>query len=212
MTAPDRGAHARDYLERARTSAGEQVAAGVPGDEVARMLAGRADALLRALHEAAQTLPSAPRIPLAIIATGGYGRAELCPHSDLDLLFLVPAGADATAVQALAESILYPLWDLKLAVGHSVRDIPSALEAARDDVTAATALLDARLVVGEAGLAGELADASWRALAAAGTNDFVRKLTKEVAERHARFGETPFLLEPNVKSGEGSYRDLCVSL
>ncbi|HJZ88114.1 MAG TPA: [protein-PII] uridylyltransferase [Polyangia bacterium] len=214
LAASDLATRAKSYLESARAQAGQRAAQGIAGDEIACGLAAQADALVRALHAAALAggRRSDAASAVAILATGGYGRSELCPHSDLDLLFLFPAGADAGAVQAMAESILYPLWDSRLAVGHAVRDVAGAVALARQDLSACTALLDARLVTGDAHLADALQEATWRALAAAGSNDFVRRLAQEVAERHARFGQTVYLLEPNVKSGEGGYRDLCVGL
>ena len=202
--------HAKGLLEAARQAAAKQAAEGLPGDIIAHNLSTAADQLLRGLYEAASAAHPLPH-PIAILATGGYGRSELCPHSDLDLLFLYPGASDAE-VQAFTEAILYPLWDCRLEVGHAVRTAPQSIALAREDLTACTALLDARLVAGDAALAGEFVETTWRALHGAASNDFVQRLAEEMHSRHARFGQTAFLLEPNVKSGAGGYRDLCVGL
>jgi [protein-PII] uridylyltransferase len=204
----ERQNRARAFLAAARMAAADAIAARASGVEVAHRYAQAADALVGALFAASG---GGRRAPVAILATGGYGRSELCPHSDLDLLFL-HSGGDSQEVQALAEALLYPLWDLRLQVGHAVRDIPSTIELAREDLTMATALLDARLVAGDPALAAQLAHATTRALTGASHNDFVARLSDEMRTRHARFGQTLYLLEPNVKSGAGGYRDLCVGL
>jgi [protein-PII] uridylyltransferase len=203
----DRPVRARAFLDAARKEAATRAEAGVSGVEIARGLSGAADALVAALFELVR--PEGSKV--AIVATGGYGRGELCPYSDLDLLFVYPGGADAE-VSALAEAILYPLWDCGLEVGHAVRDIEHSVALAREDLSVCTALLDARRVAGDAELARGLSETTWRALHGAGTNDFVRRLIEEMQGRHARFGQTLYLLEPNIKSGAGGYRDLCVGL
>jgi [protein-PII] uridylyltransferase len=200
----------KGLLEGARQAAAKQAAEGLPGDIIAANLSSAADQLLRGLYDSAVAAHPLPR-PISILATGGYGRSELCPHSDLDLLFLYPGGSDAE-VQAFAEAILYPLWDCRLEVGHAVRTLDESIALAREDLTACTALLDARLVAGDAPMATEFVETSWRALHGAASNDFVQRLAEEMHARHARFGQTAYLLEPNVKSGAGGYRDLCVGL
>jgi [protein-PII] uridylyltransferase len=192
--------------EHARIVAAHQ--AGAPGDQTARAYAEAADEVVRALFRAALAALD-KKIEVAVVAVGGYGRAELCPYSDLDLWFLVQS-ADARAKE-LAESVLYPLWDLKLEVGHAVRTVDGALGLAREDLTAATALLDTRFLDGSAELYAKLEREVPR-LFDRDPNGFVRRLAQEKQERHARFGDTVFLLEPNLKNGEGGYRDLLTGL
>jgi [protein-PII] uridylyltransferase len=192
------GAHAR--LQKAHFD-------GAPGDETARGWAMAADEVVRALFRAA--VAAHPGLPIALVAVGGYGRAELCPYSDLDLWLLVPK-ADGRA-REVAEAILYPLWDLKLEVGHAVRTIDESMKQAREDLTACTALLDARFLDGDPGLWAELTRAVPR-LFERDVNEIVGKLKREKDDRHARFGDTVYLLEPNLKNGQGGYRDLLVGL
>src|SRR5262249_15999008 len=151
----------KGLLEAARKAAAKQAADGLPGDVIAGNLSSAADQLLRGLYDTAVAAHPLPR-PIAILATGGYGRSELCPHSDLDLVFVYPGGSDAE-VQAFAEAILYPLWDCRLEVGHAVRTLEESIALAREDLTACTALLDAPLVAGDPPLANEFVQTSWPA-------------------------------------------------
>ncbi|HEX4456626.1 MAG TPA: [protein-PII] uridylyltransferase [Polyangia bacterium] len=197
----------RAFLDAAHARLREAHFAGAPGDETAREWAYAADEVVRALFRAA--LAEQPDLPVALVAVGGYGRAELCPYSDLDLWLLVPTN-DKRA-QLLAEAILYPLWDLKLEVGHAVRTVDDAVKQAKGDLTAATSLLDARFLDGDEQIWADFLRAVPK-LFERDVNDVIKKLAKEKSERHARFGETVYLLEPNVKNGQGGYRDLLVGL
>ncbi len=145
----------------------------------------------------------------ALVATGGWGREEMCPYSDIDFIVLTPGDSAAIAqASALAESILYPLWDAKIKVGHAVRTVSDAAKLARDDLPTATALLDARLVVGDKGLFTRLVRTTRSSVAPGGNaNAFMGKLRDEQKRRHERFGDSLHLLEPNIKQGIGGLRD-----
>src|SRR5580704_14212126 len=171
--------------------------------------------IVRAFADARERAAAAGRevakckTPVAVFATGGFGRAELAPYSDLDLLVLC-AKTPGAEVQALAEAILYPLWDAKVDAGHAVRSYKQALALPEADLAAATALLDARFLTGDQELAEKfLADFRAR-VAATAAEDFVARLRAEQKARHSRFGDTIFLLEPDLKNGPGGMRDLCV--
>jgi [protein-PII] uridylyltransferase len=210
--AAERSARARDYLAAARAEVAAAHAAGVGGRALCASYTAAVERLVRGLFEAARERHAAGlAAPLALAATGGCGRAELCPYSDVDLLFLYAAPPDAT-LAAITEEVLYPLWDARLDVGHAIRDTPGAVRLAREDLTVLTALLDARLVGGDAAPLEELRRETWSALFTPDANDFVARLEAEVAARRERFGETPYLLEPNLKSGDGALRDLAVGL
>lgn len=168
-------------------------AAGVAGAAVLRSLDGGSDA---------------PPSRVAILATGGYGRREFAPFSDLDLMFLFDAAPDARG-QHLAERILHPLWDARLDAGHAVRSLREALELPESDLTAATALLDARFLAGDEAMAAEFLALFHDRVAGARPGSFVARLQDEQAKRHSRFGDTIFLLEPDLKSGPGGVRDMC---
>ncbi len=143
--------------------------------------------------------------PFALIATGGFGRGELYPHSDIDLLILSPHPVPATLPERV-QRFLAALWDLRYRVGHSARSLPQLREDARADVILATSLLEARLVCGEPARWRELAplleqSAGWSA------HDYLAAKLAEQRERHSRFADTTFNLEPQVKDGPGGLRD-----
>ncbi len=145
--------------------------------------------------------------PLAIMAVGGYGRAEMAPQSDVDLLFLTPRKITPPA-ERLVEALLYLLWDLKLKVGHSTRTFKDCLTLGRQDITIRTALLEHRFVTGHAPLAEELAELLWSDLFRNTGREFIEAKLAERAERHKRQGGQRYVLEPNVKEGKGGLRDL----
>lgn len=147
------------------------------------------------------------RAPLALVATGGWARRELAPYSDID--FIVLHDGDEAAAKAVADKLLYPLWDDKLAVGHQLREPRAAARLAREDLATATALLDARHVAGARLLTAELVRAT---VTATGGVDVIGMLAEEQRARHARFGASLYLLEPNLKQGIGALRDLATAL
>ena len=144
---------------------------------------------------------------LTVLAVGGSGRAEMAPHSDVDLLFLTPLKITPWA-ESVIESMLYILWDLKLKVGHSSRTIADCLRLAREDITIRTALLEQRFVAGDAGLARDLDNQLWTELFRTTGPQFIDAKLTERAERHKRQGGQRYVLEPNVKEAKGGLRDL----
>ena len=144
---------------------------------------------------------------IAVLAVGGYGRAEMAPFSDIDLLFLVPWKVTGWVEQVI-ESTLYILWDMKLKVGHASRTIAECLRLSRDDITIRTALLEHRFLHGNATLAQELRHRLWTELFSKTHSEFVEAKLTERAERHKKIGNQRYMLEPNVKEGKGGLRDL----
>ena len=145
--------------------------------------------------------------PMSVIATGGYGRGVLAPFSDIDLLFLT-ADEPADATLRTVEFMLYFLWDLGLKVGHATRSVAACTEDAARDVTIRTSLIDARRVAGDATLAAAF-EARFRTFCRdAGAGPFIAAKQLERDVRHRRYGESPFLVEPNIKEGRGGLRDL----
>ena len=144
---------------------------------------------------------------IAVLAVGGYGRAEMAPHSDADLLFLTPWKTTAWA-ESVIESMLYMLWDLKLKVGHASRTVKDCLRLGRADYTIRTALLERRFLTGHAPLADELCRKLRSDLFKGTGAEFTEAKLAERAERHRRQGGQRYVLEPNVKEGKGGLRDL----
>ncbi|MDE8347411.1 MAG: bifunctional uridylyltransferase/uridylyl-removing protein, partial [Acidocella sp.] len=181
---------------------------GINGLAAARLHASMMDELVGALSDyALAVLPLGTDDRLAMAATGGYGRATLAPFSDIDLLFLTGAKASERIDRAV-EFILYFLWDLGLKVGHATRSIPDCLVEAKADVTIRTSLLDARCLTGDRSLFADFQRAFRADCAADGPGDYIHAKQAERSARHRRFGETPFMVEPNVKEGKGGLRDL----
>ena len=165
-------------------------------------LKGRADLVDRVL----QTLWQNAALPAsaALIAVGGYGRAELFPHSDIDVLIALDDTPD-TETEAHLEKLIGQFWDLGLSIGHSVRTLEECIEAAKSDVTVQTALFESRLIAGNPALQQKL-DAALDALMS--HDAFIAAKLAEQEERHLRHAFTAFSLEPNCKESPGALRDL----
>ena len=159
---------------------------------------------IRQLHPLSNPT-SAERI--AVLAVGGCGRAEMAPHSDVDLLFLTPYKVTPWA-ESVIESMLYILWDLKLKVGHATRTVKDCLRLGREDITVRTALLEHRLLAGDGPLAAELKDRLWSDLFRSTGPEFIEAKLAEREARHKRQGGQRYVLEPNVKEAKGGLRDL----
>jgi [protein-PII] uridylyltransferase len=144
---------------------------------------------------------------IAVLAVGGYGRAEMAPHSDIDLLFLIPWKVTGWVEQVI-EATLYVLWDLRLKVGHASRTVDECLRLSRDDVTIRTALLEHRFLFGNEPLAATLRKRLWTEVFARTHSEFVEAKLAERDERLSKIGNQRYMLEPNVKEGKGGLRDL----
>ena len=178
----------------------------------ANRLARLQDAIIEAIHDfalaevfKASNLSAGEQ--MAILAVGGYGRGTLAPGSDIDLLFLLPYKQTALGEQ-VAEYLLYLLWDMGFKVGHASRSIDECVKLAREDFTIRTSILERWLIAGSRKLSDEL-DARFEAEVVAGTsNEFIAAKLAERDARHAKAGNTRYLVEPNVKEGKGGLRDL----
>ena len=184
--------------------AGVRAAAELTLSEGGRPARRRAAALDHALAELVDTVPL-PRSSVAVLAVGGYGRGEVSPHSDVDLLVLVddkrrPSPEDL-------RGLLYPLWDAGFQVGHAVCSPKEAIERAKGDLEAATSLLEARLVAGPVGLMDEMTGRRRRWLERDGRR-LARRLLEVTAERHLRVERAGWVLAPDLKQDVGGLRDL----
>jgi [protein-PII] uridylyltransferase len=144
---------------------------------------------------------------ISIVAIGGYGRGELAPLSDIDLLFLLPYKPTPSTEQ-LVEFMLYVLWDLGLKVGHAVRSVDENIRQAKADFTIRTTLLEARWVWGDQELAAELIARFKKEIKRGTAAEFVQAKLAERDERHLKVGDSRYRLEPNVKEDKGGLRDL----
>lgn len=148
---------------------------------------------------------------VALLALGGYGRAELSPHSDIDLMFLYPKNADPKKLkelqQVISDGVLYPLWDLGLKVGHSSRTIKEAIEEAKGDQQTLNALLEARYLCGSRDLFQQFDKLYRRYYSRENHKEYVQERLRDQQERRQKYGETVFLQEPDIKNGVGGLRD-----
>jgi [protein-PII] uridylyltransferase len=142
----------------------------------------------------------------AFVAVGGYGRKELCLHSDVDVMFLFNAGVPALAKE-LAVDVLYPLWDIGLDLGHATRGIKDCLALAGEDFEVLTSVMDSRFICGDSALFLSLVDQLRIETVSKKTAAFARWLAHKDELRMAAFGDASYLLEPNLKEGIGGLRD-----
>ncbi|MCG6902447.1 MAG: [protein-PII] uridylyltransferase [Rhodobacter sp.] len=144
---------------------------------------------------------------IALLAVGGYGRAEMAPFSDVDLLFLTPYKITPWA-ESVIESMLYIFWDLHLKIGHSSRTVKDCVRLGREDYTIRTALLEHRFIGGHAPLAKQLRTRLRNDLFRNTATDFIEAKLEERSQRHKKQGGQRYMVEPNVKEGKGGLRDL----
>ena len=205
------GRQARDYLGRARELLFVRHHEGVSGGAIVAAWTAVVDRVVQALYEAARAGYAERYTVLdqrvTLIAQGGYGRAELNPSSDIDLLVLYPQRPDAF-VETVAEKVLYALWDTGLTVGHALRNVRDCVKLAAKDLKVKTALLDTRFLAGDEGLYTEFAATMERDLLKRNAARFFRDKVAESTDRHRRYGDSVYLVEPQIKEGEGGLRDI----
>ncbi|HDK44281.1 MAG TPA: [protein-PII] uridylyltransferase, partial [Desulfobacteraceae bacterium] len=179
---------------------------GLSGQELLRRQTGLTDDFIIDHFNKAPAVRSA-RGKIALVALGGYGRRELYPFSDVDLLLLHDRRA-SRSMRDVAEAILYPLWDGGFEVGHSVRTPGGAISFARSDFFFQVALLDARLLAGSQSLFDNLRQRYRKKILDGRRRDFVRIMEEFRSERREKYGSHSYLLEPHIKEGKGGMRDI----
>jgi len=205
------GKQGKEFLAQARQLLFEKHLGGASGEAVVAEWTAVVDHLVWSLHEAARR-GYAERFTVldqkvTVIAQGGYGRGELNPGSDIDLLFVYPQRADAY-VETVSEKVLYALWDTGLTVGHAVRSVRDCVKLGGKDLKVKTALLDLRYLAGDRPLYDSFTATMERELLKKNATRFFRDKIKESQDRHGKYGDSVYLVEPHVKEGEGGLRDL----
>ena len=185
---------------------------GASGAEIVATQTALIDRLLHVLFERAANLVYPEPNPttagrLSLVAVGGYGRGDLAPHSDIDILFLHPYKLTGRSEQII-EYLLYMMWDMGLVVGHATRSVSDCLRRAREDMTIRTSVLESRHVCGDQALYGDFRRRFLTELVPGTEAEFVAAKLRERDARHLRAGDSRYLLEPNVKDGKGGLRDL----
>ena len=172
--------------------------------ELLRQYSDMVDGLVRKAFQRTQSQICSPSV--CLMAVGGYGRAELAPYSDIDLL-LLHSPSDKSDLSPLIEGILYPLWDLGLEVSCSSRSIKECLKMAQFDLHAKTGLIDGRYLDGEYEFFRNLYTLFAKKVLHRKVRKFAGALTRELHSRHRKYEDPAYVLEPNVKEGEGGLRD-----
>jgi [protein-PII] uridylyltransferase len=202
----------RQALQAGRAEVQRRFDQGAGGSAVVRGLSFLMDQLIRVLYDFVGShvypLPNPTAGEhLAVVAVGGYGRGELAPYSDIDLLFLLPY-KQTPHTEQVVEYILYTLWDLGLKVGQATRSVQETLRQAQADLTVRTAVLEARYIWGDEKLFADLKRRFESEIIKRNAAEFVRAKLAERDERHQRLGDSRYVVEPNVKEGKGGLRDL----
>ena len=198
----------RHSVERHRESLRGRLEGGEDGMALGRANVRFLGACFRLLFDGQKRRVGLPD-GIALAASGTFGRGAVALHSDADVVFVVDSHVSAEEAEACAQALLYPLWDAGLVLGHQVMRLAETIDLARSDLATATALLDLRVLAGDEAVVKELVDRAHEGLF--GEDDlgvFIDRLEEEASLRRARFGDSVYLLEPEVKNGTGGLRDI----
>jgi [protein-PII] uridylyltransferase len=181
----------------------ELLEAGHDGFFIVKRLTEKVDSLL--ISEYGSALNSSTQ-SIALVAVGGYGRQEIAPYSDIDIMLL--ARKRDIASKEAAETFLYRLWDMGLNISHSFRTLSECVDASVHDIKTRTALIEARFLAGDASLFDEFKRDIYQKLLFKNKGDFIKETLREIERRHKSYGDSVYLLEPNIKEGRGGTRDI----
>ena len=205
----------RAFAEERRAGIQRRHRAGAPGLETVADLSALTDALLTPLYRSAEGLAAVRfgdrAAPCALVALGGYGRRELCPASDVDILF-VYQGEVGRVLHALVHFLLHLLWDVGFTVGHAVRTLKDCRKMAEEDIRSRTSMMEARFLAGEPALFERLRNVVGGAMARRKAQEYIRAKLAEQAARHEKYGGSLYLQEPHIKEGVGGLRDAHTAL
>ncbi|MGH7360671.1 MAG: DUF294 nucleotidyltransferase-like domain-containing protein, partial [Candidatus Methylomirabilales bacterium] len=205
----------RAFVEERREGIQRHHRAGAPGLMTVADLTALTDALLAGLYRSAEAVAAARfgerAASCALVALGGYGRRELCPASDVDILFL-HQGEVGRTMHALVHFLLHLLWDVGFTVGHAVRTLKDCRKMAEEDLRSRTSMMEGRFLAGEPALFEGLRKAVGGAMARRKAQEYIRAKLAEQAARHEKYGGSLYLQEPHIKEGVGGLRDAHTAL
>ena len=201
-----------DLLAEQRHAIQQRLLAGASGDEVVTATTDLVDGVIVGRYRTAaraggEALTTTGFQHCCLVAIGGYGRRELAPHSDIDLMFLYHPDA-AKVIPELVKQVLHPLWDSGFQVGHSVRTIQDCVDLGLADLTVRTSMMEARFLAGSPELFQQFHARYVRKVVSRGFDAYLEQKVAERQREYHKFGETVYLLEPNVKKSKGGLRDL----
>ena len=199
-------------LAEQRRTIAQRLLEGVSGGDIVIAQTDLVDALIigryrNAARQGGDAMMTAGFQHCCLVAIGGYGRRELSPYSDIDLMVLFRPEA-AKIVPEFVRQVLHPLWDIGFQVGHSVRTIPDCISLGLSDATVRTSMMEARFLTGNAQLFQEFHSVYFRKVATVAVDKYLDQKLVERRREYEKFGETVYLLEPNVKKSQGGLRDL----
>ena len=203
---------AAQVLAEQRQAIQQRLFAGAPGEEVVEATTDLVDGLIIGRYRTAartggEGLTTAGFQHCCLVALGGYGRREMAPYSDIDLMFLFHGDA-AKVIPELVKQVLHPLWDSGFQVGHSVRTIQDCVDLGLADLTVRTSMMEARFLAGSAELFQQFHARFVGKVVSRGWAGYLEQKVVERQREYQKFGETVYLLEPNVKKSKGGLRDL----
>ncbi len=203
----------KSVLQDGRERIREIHLAGGGGTEIVQRITGWTDAVLMELFNTARRFAGieADAVRCALVALGGYGRGELNPYSDLDVMFLTHKEIDAPS-RALSEHCLYLMWDLNLDVGHSIRTVANCVELAATDIKGKTSLIESRFLAGHEALYRIFREESRQKIVRRNAGAYLKTKIRDVHDRNIKFGNSLYVKEPNVKEGMGGLRDIHTAL
>ena len=209
-------AASKRYLTHYREIIRQEHQTGATGDWVVANVTAMTDLLIKKLYRSicrdiGPSREGNATDQLVLVALGGYGRGELNPYSDIDLMFL-HNGKAPRRVEDIANKILYFLWDMRLDVGYSVRTPADCVEMSQADSTVRTALLESRLIIGSKILFDAFEKILFSQIVAKGSDSFIKNKIEDRKKRLEKYGASIYILEPNLKEGEGGLRDLHTAL
>ena len=204
--------HLGAMLAEQRRAIAQRVMDGASGAETIAATTDLVDGLIigryrNAVRQGGDEIASIGLQQCCLVALGGYGRRELAPYSDIDLMFLFRPDAGKQVPQ-LVRAVLHPLWDTGFQVGHSVRTIADCIELSLTDATVKTSMMEARFLAGSPELFQEFHSRFTKKVVAKATDTYLDQKLEERRREYDKFGETVYLLEPNVKKSKGGLRDL----
>ena len=215
VTSAERLAACKSFLENQTAHLKASHDTSAAGLATTKVRADFIDVLIRQLFDhtikSYQNAHGEKPTPVTLVALGGYGRSELSPLSDIDLMFLFPTKTSIKAIKPFIEhltnEILYPLWDCDLKVGHSTRTVDEVFIEARNDIQTKTSLLEARRIDGSRSLFATFEQAYRSYYTSEKPKAYIASRLEDQASRRAKFGDTVFLQEPDIKNGVGGLRD-----
>lgn len=212
MSGTDGGAAGAAVLAEQRQAIAQRILDGASGTDMVAAQTDLVDALIigryrNAARQGGDALMTAGFQHCCLVAIGGYGRRELSPYSDIDLMVLFRPEV-LKIVPDFVKQVLHPLWDTGFQVGHSVRTIPDCISLGLSDPTVRTSMMEARFLTGSSQLFQEFHTAYFRKVATVAVDQYLDEKLAERRREYQKFGETVYLLEPNVKKSQGGLRDL----